>query len=417
MKSDAIVLRADGAGKRYASWGSNIKRFASWFNPTIKPDHEFWAVRDVNFTLRRHEALALIGQNGAGKSTLLKIIAGIIRPNQGSVMVAGKISAILELGLGFNGELTGRDNVYDAGGIMGFSRTEIERMLPNIYEFSELGDFFDQPLRVYSSGMQARLAFSLATASRPDLLIVDEVLAVGDTYFQHKSFNRIRQFKEEGSAILYVTHSMGDVRALCNRCILLNHGEVLKDGEPDEVVDYYNAMIALKESKDSHVDQFRNEKGWLTTQSGNLDVRTTRLELLDANTEEPVATAYVGQSLILRLTAEAAKDIPRLILGFMIRDRLGHIMWGSNTAYTSQPVEAIHAGEAVQYDFCFKCDFGPGSYSFSSSLSSSETHLEDNFEWNDNVLVFDVINLNYPFFIGSSYLQSSFVIKRGLNLL
>ena len=407
-----IVLNVASVSKRYAVWGSNLRRFASWFNDRVQPEKEFWAIKDVSFTLKKYEALALIGQNGAGKSTLLKLIAGIVKPTHGVVQAKASISAILELGLGFNPEFTGRENIFDAGGMMGLSRRELEKLMPDIEAFSELGPFLDQPLRVYSSGMQARLAFSLATAKRPDLLIVDEVLAVGDTYFQHKSFNRIRQFKEEGSAILYVTHSMGDVRALCNRCILLDRGHVLKDGAPDEVVDYYNALIAMKEDASGHFTQTRNENGWLTTRSGSFDVRSISLKMLDAEKKVPVSTVSVGQDIILSLQVKAEKDIECLILGFMIRDRLGHIIWGSNTSYTSQPVEDVKAGEIIHYEFQFMCELGPGSYSISSALSSSETHLDNNYEWSDNILVFDVVNEKLPFFIGSSYLKSKFIVHR-----
>lgn len=410
-----VVLNIVGAGKRYAAWSSNIKRILSWFSPSIRPDGEFWAVRDISFSLRRGEALALIGQNGAGKSTLLKMVTGIIRPTTGSIQVGGRISAIIELGLGFNPEFTARQNVYEAGGMMGLSRAEIDAVIDEISEFSELGSFFDEPLRIFSSGMQARLAFSLATAIRPDILIVDEVLAVGDIYFQHKSFNRIKKFKEEGSAILFVTHTMGDVRSLCDRCVLLDHGKVLKSGAPDEVVDFYNAMIAEKEVGTVPIAQERHDDGWLVTRSGTFEVKTLKLELLNAENKAPTQTLDVGQKALLRLVAKAEKAIPRLIVGFMIRDKMGHIIWGSNTEYSDQPTLDIAIGETITFEFEFTCTLGPGSYSFSTSLSSSETHLENNFEWQDNILVFNVVNLKHPFFIGSSFLDSSFSINRELN--
>lgn len=406
------VLAAERLGKAFNSYRSNLPRFASWFGLPARPDKQYWAARDISFQLKAGEALALIGQNGAGKSTLLKLITGTLRATEGSIAISGRISAILELGLGFNPEFTGRENVFQAGGLMGFSQQEITAFLPELEDFAELGEFFDQPLRVYSSGMQARLAFSLATATRPDILIVDEVLSVGDSYFQHKSFDRIRQFKEAGTAILFVSHSMGDVRALCERVLLLEKGRVLKDGPPDEVVDYYNAMIAERENAKLSIEQKRTESGWSHTRSGTLEVTATALDLLDAETREPVATARVGQSLLLRLIAKAESDIPTLVLGYMIRDRTGHIVWGTNTWHTKQAVSGVRAGETVEFELRFTCRLGPGSYSFSPALVGSDTHLEQNYEWSDNALVFDVVNVDEYFFIGTSFLDGSFDIKR-----
>ncbi|KXF78323.1 sugar ABC transporter ATP-binding protein [Paramesorhizobium deserti] len=408
----SVVLDVSHISKCYAAYRSNLQRFANWFGASIKPESEFWANRDISFQVRQGEALALIGQNGAGKSTLLKIITGTVRPTSGSVAVAGRISAILELGLGFNPEFTGRQNIYQAGGLMGFSQAELTELMPAIEDFAEIGEFFDQPIRVYSSGMQARLAFALATAKRPDVLIVDEVLSVGDSYFQHKSFDRIRQFKEEGTSIILVTHSLGDVRALCDRVILLDKGTVMKDGAPDEVVDYYNAMIADRENARMTVEQKRNQNGWLHTRSGTFEIVIDSIVLLDEKTGNPVNTARVGQKLLLKLVAHSNQNVPRLVLGYMLRDRTGHIIWGTNTWHTKQIIENVAAGEKIEYGLPFTCTLGPGSYSFSPTLVSSDTHLENNYEWQDNALVFDVVNVDGEFFIGSTWLDAKFMIQR-----
>lgn len=408
----SIILNVDNVGKSYRTYNSNLQRFANWFGASITPASEFWANRKISFRVEQGEALALIGQNGAGKSTLLKMITGTIRPTEGVITVAGRISAILELGLGFNPEFTGRQNIYQAGGLMGFSQAELADMMPAVEEFAEIGDFFDQPIRVYSSGMQARLAFALATAKRPDVLIVDEVLSVGDSYFQHKSFDRIRQFKSEGTSIILVSHSMGDVRALCDRVILLDKGTVMKDGSPDEVVDYYNAMIAARENAKLTVEQKRTQSGWLHTRSGTFEAEIEAIALLDAGTREPVNTAQVGQKLLLKLVARANTEIPRLVLGYMLRDRTGHVVWGTNTWHTKQVVSNVAAYEKIEFDLPFTCSLGPGSYSFSPTLVSSDTHLENNYEWSDNALVFDVINVGESVFIGTSFLDAKFKICR-----
>jgi len=406
------VLNVDEVSKRYAGYKSDLLRFATWFGAPLQPDSEHWAVRDVSFFLQSGQAMAVIGENGAGKSTLLKMITGTVRPTTGKIEVGGRISAILELGVGFNMEFTGRENVYQAGGLMGLPRSEITALMPEIESFAEIGAFFDEPLRMYSTGMQARLAFALATAVRPDLLIVDEVLSVGDAYFQHKSFSRIRKFKEEGVAILLVTHSMPNVREICNRVLLLDKGRVVKDGVPDEVVDYYNALVSEKETAKLSIEQRRAKNGWVLSRSGTFEAVVASIELLDAQTGEELSQVGVGQELALRVTAKISADLPRLVLGIMLRDRTGHVVWGTNTWHTSQVIESVGAGERVIYEARFRCDLGPGSYSISPALVSSSTHLDNNYEWTDNLLVFDVVNFDKAVFIGTSYLDAQFLIKR-----
>lgn len=413
MPSDmAPVLAVADLSKRYASYGSNLHRFAGWFGAKVAPAAEFWPVRDMSFAVGRGEAVAVIGQNGAGKSTLLKLITGTIRPTQGTVDVSGSVNAILELGLGFNPEFTGRQNVFFAGGLMGFSQRKLAELMPAIEAFAEVGEFFDQPLRVYSSGMQARLAFALVTAQRPDILIVDEVLAVGDSYFQHKCFDRIRRFKEEGSAILLVSHSMGDVRALCDRVILIDKGRVLMDGEPDMVVEYYNALIASRENQEVAIEQQRQKNGWSHTRSGTLEVYARELALLDAETREPVSVARVGQPLVLRLVAHARMDVPCLVLGYMLRDRAGHVVWGTNTWHTKQALHDVRKDDTVVFEMRFTCSLGQGSYSVSIAFTDSDSHLHKNYEWRDNAIVFDVINADRPFFLGTSALDASIAVQR-----
>ncbi len=241
-------LAVENLGKSYRKWDGEWRRIISWFFPSISSFQEGWVLRGVNFNINHGEAVGIVGQNGAGKSTLLKLITGTIQPTEGKVGINGRVSAILELGMGFNPDMTGRQNAKHSAGLMGYSPAEIDNVMPNIEDFAEIGDYFDQPVRTYSSGMQMRVAFSVATAFKPDLLIVDEALSVGDNYFQHKSFDRIRRFKEMGVSILFVTHSMADIRSLCDRAILLDSGRLLIDGLPDEVVDYYNAFMARKEN-------------------------------------------------------------------------------------------------------------------------------------------------------------------------
>lgn len=408
----AHVLKVSGLGKAYRTYRSEWRRVLSWFGVTVAPAAEHWGLRGVSFSVAPGEAVGIVGQNGAGKSTLLKLVTGTLRATEGDVQVNGRIAAILELGMGFNPEFTGRQNVYHAAGLMGFSPDAIEQAMPDMETFAEIGEYFDQPVRTYSSGMQMRVAFSVATAFRPDVLIVDEALSVGDSYFQHKSFARIRQFKELGTALLFVTHGMSDVRTLCDRVILLDKGRILRDGSPDEVVDYYNALIAEKENAKLSVEQRRQKNGWVLTKSGTGEATLADFRLSDADSRQEVQSVRVGQRLVLAATVNIHADIPSLVLGYMLRDRQGHVVWGTNTWHTRQVLENLEMGQVVEFKLSFTCTLGPGSYSFSPALVSTDTHLVNNYEWADNALVFDVLNADKSTFIGSSWLDAVFDISR-----
>jgi lipopolysaccharide transport system ATP-binding protein len=237
------VLQVSNLGKAYRQYDSELNRVASWFGFPTKPASEHWVLRGISFAVTSGEAVGIVGQNGAGKSTLLKLITGTQKPTQGDIAINGRVAAILELGMGFNPEFTGRQNAYHAAGLMGFQHSDIEGIMPEIEAFAEIGEYFDQPVNTYSSGMQMRVAFAVVTAFRPEILIVDEALSVGDTYFQHKSFNRIREFQKQGTTLLIVSHDPGAIQSLCDRAILLEGGVVIKDGNPEEVMDYYNALV------------------------------------------------------------------------------------------------------------------------------------------------------------------------------
>jgi lipopolysaccharide transport system ATP-binding protein len=408
----ACVLKVSGLGKAFRTYRSEWQRTLSWFGVPVKPAAEHWVLQEVSFSVASGEAVGIVGQNGAGKSTLLKLITGVLRATEGDIHINGRIAAILELGMGFNPEFTGRQNVFHAAGLMGFSREAIEQAMPEIEAFAEIDEYFDQPLRTYSSGMQMRVAFAVATAFRPEILIVDEALSVGDTYFQHKSFDRIRQFKAQGTALLFVTHGMGDVRTLCDRVILLDKGRMLRDGLPDEVVDYYNALIAEKENAKLSVAQRRQKNGWILTKSGTGEATLTAFRLADAESNQEVQLVRVGQRVVLTATVSIHADIPRLVLGYLLRDRMGHVVWGTNTWHTKQILEELRAGQVVEFKLPFICTLGPGSYSFSPALVSTDTHLVNNYEWIDNALVFDVLNADKQVFIGTTWLDAVFEITR-----
>ncbi|MBU1137462.1 MAG: ABC transporter ATP-binding protein, partial [Proteobacteria bacterium] len=227
-------------GKKYKRYPNRWTRLGEWFSLGKYQGHKAtWVLRNLSFEVNDGESLGIIGVNGAGKSTLLKLLTRTSAPSEGSVEISGRVSALLELGMGFHQDFTGRVNALMTCQMMGYSSEEAHGLIEEIREFSELGDYLDQPVRVYSTGMQVRLAFSAATVTRPEILIVDEALSVGDAYFQHKCIRRIREYREQGTTLLFVSHDPGAVKSLCNRAILLDGGAIIKDGAPDSVLDYY----------------------------------------------------------------------------------------------------------------------------------------------------------------------------------
>jgi len=399
---NAAVLRVSGLGKAFRKYRSEWQRTLSWFGVSIRPETEHWVLRGVSFSVASGEAVGIVGQNGAGKSTLLKLITGTQRATEGGIEINGRIAAILELGMGFNPEFTGRQNVNHAAGLMGFSREAIEQAMPEIEAFAEIGEYFDQPMRTYSSGMQMRVIFAVATAFRPEILIVDEALSVGDTYFQHKSFDRIRQFQREGTTLLIVSHDRGAIQNLCNRAILLEQGRMVKEGTPEEVMDFYNALISEKENITVEVKHL--EGGKVQTSSGTGAVRVEQIGLYNEQ-GDPVEFVNVGQPVELRIIARAYQNIPRLVFGYVIKDRLGQEMYGTNTWHTGQILTDLKEGDSVEYALCFPMNLGTGSYSVSTVLSSTDTHLVDNYEWRDLAFIFNVSNIDKKLFVGCSWIE------------
>ncbi|MET4161815.1 lipopolysaccharide transport system ATP-binding protein [Marinobacterium sp. MBR-111] len=396
-------IRVTGLGKAYKKYAGRWSRLAEWIVPGSGARHELlWVLRNIEFEVQPGEAVGIIGINGAGKSTLLKLITGTSRPTEGSVELSGHVAALLELGMGFHPDFTGRQNVFMAGQLLGFSHNEISQMMPEVEQFAEIGHYIDQPVRVYSSGMQMRLAFSIATAKRPDILIVDEALSVGDAYFQHKSFDRIKAFRREGTTLLIVSHDKQAIQSICDRAIMLNGGRLEYQGAPEAVMDYYNAMLA--EKANSKVEQIQMDDGSTQTTSGTGEAKVIEITLLNQQ-GEAVEAINVGEAVTLKVVAHIYKDIPRLVLGYGIKDRLGQVMYGTNTQLTDQVQYDLSAGQQVQFECCFQANLGPGSYSVQTALVSTDTHLVDNYEWRDLALVFNVININKHHFAGCNWMQ------------
>ena len=395
-------ITVNNLSKAYKLYPGRWSRLAEWLVPFTKPRHQLkWVLQGINFVVSPGEAVGIIGINGAGKSTLLKLITGTTQPTTGSVAMTGRVAAMLELGMGFHPDFTGRQNAFMSGQLLGYSSEDIARLMPEIEAFAEIGDYIDQPVRVYSSGMQMRLAFSVATAQRPDLLIIDEALSVGDAYFQHKSFARIREFRSQGTTLLIVSHDKTAIQSICDRAILLSAGTIIKQGLPEEIMDYYNAMLAEREN--STVRQQTSDDGKTQTVSGTGEAVVAGIALLNAN-DEKVEVIDVGQSVILQITVSVKANLPELVLGYMIKDRLGQPVFGTNTFHLKQIQQDVTAGKLLTYRFAFAANLGEGAYSIAVALHASDTHIAKNYEWRDLALVFNVVNMSKEQFVGVAWL-------------
>ena len=401
-------IRVKNVGKAYRQYHSKTGRLFEWLSPLNTKRHNLkWILSDINFEVAPGEAVGIIGINGAGKSTLLKLITGTSRPTTGEIEISGRVAALLELGMGFHSDFTGRQNVYMSGQLLGLSSEKITELMPQIEEFAEIGDYIDQPVRVYSSGMQVRLAFSVATAIRPDVLIIDEALSVGDAYFQHKSFERIRKFRLEGTTLLLVSHDKQAIQSICDRAILLNKGHIEMEGEPEAVMDYYNALLADKQNQS--IKQVEHN-GKTQTVSGTGEVTISEVHLLD---EQGNVTEFasVGHRLRLQVNVEVKADIPELVVGYMIKDRLGQPIFGTNTHHLKQTLTSLKKGEKRSFLFSFDARLGVGSYSVAVALHTSSTHLGKNYEWRDLAVVFNVVNTEQQEFVGVSWLPPELEIS------
>jgi lipopolysaccharide transport system ATP-binding protein len=395
-------------GKAYKRYPGRWSRLAEWLLP-YAPRHALnWVLRDITFQVQPGEAVGIVGDNGAGKSTLLKLITGTAQPTTGVVGVSGRVAAILELGMGFHPEFTGRQNAFMAAQLLGLGR-EIESMMPGIEAFAEIGSYIDQPVRIYSSGMMVRLAFSVATARRPDVLIVDEALSVGDAYFQHKSFDRIRQLRQQGTTLLIVSHDGAAIQSICDRAILLDGGRLVKQGPPEEILDFYNATVAAREAHTVRVRE--HEAGKVQTISGSGEATIREVALLDADGAR-VESVKVGQAVRLAIEVEVREDIPELVLGYVIKDRLGQQVYGTNTHHLRRPLLDLPRGDRVHFHFDFAANLGEGTYSVAVALHTGPTHVAKNYEWRDLAMVFKVAAPAADRFVGVAWLPPRLEISR-----
>ena len=373
-----------------------------------KSYREFWALDDVSFELESGQTLGVIGQNGSGKSTLLQILAGIMFQSRGECFVNGKISALLELGSGFNPEFTGRENVFMNGAILGLDSRQMAKRFDAVAEFAGIGDFMDQPVKTYSSGMFMRLAFAVAVSVDPDILLVDEALAVGDLIFQHRCMHRMNYLRNSGKTIVLVTHDLDAVTKFCDRALLLDEGKLLEDGKADIVVQKYRALIFERERRQGNFAQGEaTEEATVALKPpgempvvrtipnidhrfGNGEATLLGLELLDRKgrvTREIPA----GDKVLIRISVQFNTDIDQPIIGYTLRDRLGIEISASNTTHAGQQLPPASKEQIVTSDFVIDLpQLAPGSYSISPAVAKGSLLMHDMCDWIDNALVFTV---------------------------
>jgi lipopolysaccharide transport system ATP-binding protein len=368
-------------GKAYKQYPTRWSRLLEWVTPFLGARHQLkWVLQDIDFQIAAGESVALIGVNGAGKSTLLKLITGTAQPTLGSVTTHGRVAALLELGMGFHPDFSGRQNALMAGQLIGLSVEEVQALMPSIEAFADIGDYIDQPVRVYSSGMQVRLAFAVATAVRPDILVIDEALAVGDVFFQQKCYERIRGYCQAGTTLLFVSHAMNAVYSLCNRAILISAGRVALDSSPREVIDLYNAHVLRQrdglpppppppESPPAPAAADAPTPAPVAT-VGSFDHGGARIETVGLYVDEQEAATVISDRVAtVRVEARFGQAYDDPHVGFQIRNARGEAVFMTNTYCMRQQIGAVHAGETVRVEFSFKASLAPGDYTITAGVA------------------------------------------------
>ena len=352
--------------------------------PGARPLHtDFWALRDISFHVEPGETLSLVGPNGCGKSTLLQIVAGILQPTEGIVKTSGRIAALLELGAGFNPEFSGRENVYLNGEIMGLSRAQIDRAMPSIEAFAEIGEFMERPVKEYSSGMYVRLAFSTAIHVDPEILIVDEALAVGDAVFANRCVRKFQELRERKITVLFVSHDLGLVKQLSDRAILLLHGRIEAQGEPKDVINRYIGLVLEKQPAERKEERLRS-----SFRHGDGASEILRVEILNARGETAESIGS-GEPVTVRVRSRFHRAVSDPMVGILIRTRIGMDVYGTNTRIEHAPLGDFDAGDELEVDFRIECWLTPQSYTLTVATQNADGSSHD---WLDDAIAFEVVD-------------------------
>jgi len=386
----AAVISIQNVSKVYHLYRHPFDRLLGSFALAKKRTTEFWALRNVNLRVDKGEVFALLGPNGSGKSTLLQIITGILKPTSGRVLCAGRVAALLELGAGFNPEFSGRDNVLLNGEIMGLSRKELDKAFPKIEAFAEIGRFIDRPVKEYSSGMYVRLAFSTAIHVDPEILIVDEALAVGDAIFASRCIQKFEELRRRKVTVLLVSHDLGLVKRLADRAAFMLEGKVVMEGTPKDAVNHYVGFVLDRERENRERDDatrigtvakssFRHGDG----ASQIVDVR-----LLNA-AGEPCHTFRPGESIVIRIQAVFRRSVTDPVVGILVRNRIGMDVFGTNTRIERVDLGTVDEGETLELEFELDCLLSRQEYTLTVATQYRNGLSQD---WLDDVIDFQVMD-------------------------
>jgi lipopolysaccharide transport system ATP-binding protein len=410
------AVEFQGVSKSYAIYdapGDRLKELLSLNR--LHRHKDFWALRDLTFEVKAGETFCVVGENGSGKSTLLQMVAGILHPSSGTVAVNGRVSALLELGAGFNPEFSGRDNVYLNGSILGLSTRQIDARFHDIETFAEIGSFIDQPVKTYSSGMVVRLAFAVAIHVDPEILLVDEALAVGDIYFRQRCMRKVHELRARGVTILFVSHAVADVKAIGDRVLWLNRGRLEDVGEPDRVISKYLAAMVEKDSSYLRQKADAGEEKRPASPSvrapeivetiPNIDHRwgDGRAEVIGIAVMDeqgrPLHVLEPSTRILVRISVRAKDDVPLPMVGFMLRNQLGMDFSGTNTAREGYELTAMHAGDIYTVDFYVDLpELYPASFSFSPAIADGTLMAYQMCDWIDNAVALQMGSAEGPIY-------------------
>jgi lipopolysaccharide transport system ATP-binding protein len=362
----------------------------------------FEALKNVSFQVDQGQTLGIVGQNGAGKSTLLKILTGVLLPDSGTISLAGKATGLLELGTGFQFDLTGLQNIYFNGALLAMSKNEIGKKLEQIIAFCELGDFINEPIQTYSSGMVMRLAFAIAIHAEPQIFVVDEALSVGDAYFQQKCLQKIEDFRAQGGSIVFVSHDLNAVKVLCDRALLLDQGSILEEGSPEKVINSYN-FILTKKLKGEEVCLIHDlEKG---KDYGNCKVTIPHVKMLNSHGQES-EVLICGEQVTIEIGLQAHETTDSITVGILLRDKFGQDIFGTNTYYMDIPLSLDSGKSCLLRYILHELNIGPGKYTLTVAAHKDEIHTRECYQWMDLILSFEVIENSECRFSGLSRLKT-----------
>jgi ABC-type polysaccharide/polyol phosphate transport system ATPase subunit len=383
------VLHVQNVSKLYRLYENPIDRLRE-LNPLRRGvlHREFWALRDITFSVERGEIVSLIGPNGCGKSTLLQIICGILQPTTGRVVTRGRVAALLELGAGFNPEFTGRENVFLNGEILGLTRAQMAQALPAIEAFAEIGEFVNRPVKEYSTGMYVRLAFATAIHVEPEILIVDEALAVGDAVFANRCMRKFQELKEKRTTILFVSHDLGLVKQLSHRAIFLLNGKIEAAGEPSHAINRYVGLVHQRQLGTIEDDVPAPSQLQASFRHGDRSGQIAQVSLLDSSGRD-CKLVKSGQEVVVRILARFRERRSDPIAGILIRTRIGIEVYGTNTKLELLELGSFEAGDALTVEFRFTCWLTPQQYTLTAALQDSSGASLD---WLDDVVSFEVVS-------------------------